>query len=208
MNYYVYGIFVHVYILYAAAFRSSMRTLDTYCSIICSSLFLNRRRCCHTTEMVVDHKASRLIDLTTPLGHDPIRSMFESWCRDWIYRIISSKISLSLLSLSSDLSVSIVAVPTVLMHKVTYKVWSVFNFHGWLHPQKLKYEDFLRTKYLQSTVDGRLQQIRYQQQFTFFCGYEVIVSILWRNLWCNYEVICEEIIDGLSGAIMELEGQQ
>ena len=119
---------------------------------------------CHTNEMVVYHKASRSIicvDLTTPLGHDPIVDSidFKSWCWEWLCRTISSKISSSLLSLSSDLSISIVAVSMVLMHKVTHKVWSVFNFCGRLHPRKLNTTKFFvheiyifSMKYLWSTV--------------------------------------------------------
>ena len=136
-----YGIFfVHVRILHAATFRSSVLTARSSISVVLSSWTINDA--CHTNEFITK-LVDRLIvcvDLTTPIGHDPINFGAE----EWLCRTISNKISLSLLSLFSDLSV---VVPTVLVHKVTYKVWSVFNFRGWFHPQKLNTTNFLRTKY-------------------------------------------------------------
>ena len=89
---------------------------DLCCSIICSSPALQ-----FITKLV-----DRCVDLTTPLGHaDPIRCSIE--VRELIQRVglqdhFDGNISLSLLSLSSVLCVSMVAVPTVLVRKVTYEV--------------------------------------------------------------------------------------
>ena len=102
---------------------------------------------CHTNEMVIYHKASRSIicvDLITPLSRSERHSRADA---EWFCSTILSKISVSPFSFSSDLSASIVAVPTVLVHKVTYKAWSTFNFCGWLHPRKLNMMNFLHMKY-------------------------------------------------------------
>ena len=107
-----------------------------------------------TNEMVVYHEASRSMDRLCWFDHTCWSRSDRRSCREWLCRTISSKISLSLFSLSSDLSI---VVPTVLVHEVTYKVWSVFNFRGWLHPWKLNTTIFcarniFSTKYLRSTV--------------------------------------------------------
>ena len=83
-----------------------------------------------------------------------VRSTFESWFREWLCKTVSSRISLSLLSFSSVLYVFMVAVSMVLVCKVTYKVWSVFYFCGWLHPQKLNTTNFLCTKYFYHEIFG------------------------------------------------------
>ena len=73
-----------------------------------------------------------------------VRSMFASWFREPLYRTISNKISSPLLSFSSLLCVSMVAVSMVLVRKVMHKVWSLFTFvAGSTHEMK-----FLQTKYL------------------------------------------------------------
>ena len=109
--------------------------LDLCCSIICSSL------------AVAHHEASRLL---CRFDHIP-------WSRsysipvlifNWRSRADSESGFVRLLSFSSVLW----AVPTVLMHKVTYKVWSILNFHGWLHPWKLNTRKFLRTKYFKHKI--------------------------------------------------------
>ena len=100
-------------------------TLDAYTarSIIYSSLSeLNDAY--HTNEMVVYHELRLGQCDHTPQPRFDL--MFDQRSRadaesDFV-KTISSKIGLSLLSLSSDLSVSIVAVLIVLVHKVTYKV--------------------------------------------------------------------------------------
>ena len=80
--------------------------------------------------MVVYHEANPVINHLCRFDHilrsqsNPIdvQELMHGLCRT-----ISSKISLiSLLSLPSDLSVSIVAVPTVLVHKVAYREYGTY----------------------------------------------------------------------------------
>ena len=129
---------------------SCFSIFDTYCSIICSSLS-EVDDACHTNKMVVYHKASRSLCRFEHTPQSWSDLMFESWFREWLCNTVLSKINLPLLSLSSILCTSMVAVPTGTCEQSHIRI--NFNFHGWLHPRKLSKANLcISMKYLWCTV--------------------------------------------------------